>query len=79
MLFRSVREVLAGADGWRQLSIAEVLKELRAEGRLTGEGQALLAACETPEGALLLLPGALGREHATDGFFMAMLERTPSS
>ena len=72
-----VAQVLVETSGWRQISIDEVLKELHAEGRITEEGLALLKKCVSEEGSLLILPGALGEAHSTDGFFMAMLERAP--
>jgi 16S rRNA (cytosine967-C5)-methyltransferase len=74
-----VAEVLAGAPGWRCIALGTILAELHAEGRVTDDGLRLLTGCLREDGSLLLLPGALGREHSTDGFFMAMLERGPVS
>jgi 16S rRNA (cytosine967-C5)-methyltransferase len=73
-----IAEVLQQAHGWRRVSLIEVLTSLHAEGRITDQGLALLRPCVSEHGTLLLLPGSLGEEHATDGFYMAMLERTPA-
>jgi 16S rRNA C967 or C1407 C5-methylase (RsmB/RsmF family) len=45
---------------------------LLAEGILTQSGAERLSGCITPQGALRLLPGVFN----TDGFFIAMIERT---
>jgi len=45
---------------------------LLAEGILTANGAEHLRNCLTPDGALHLLPG----QFHTDGFFIAMVERT---
>jgi len=70
-----IAEVLAEAPEWQQISIAESLSELRAEGRLTPSATAGLQQCITPEGALSLLPGSMGVGIQTDGFFAAVLAR----
>ena len=66
-----VAAVLAAGPAARQLSIQGLLEKMRQAGTLTAEGAAQLTHCLTAEGALRLLPGALG----TDGFFAAVLER----
>ena len=68
-------EVLAGAPGWMQISAGEVIHELNEEGRLAVGIENKLRACVTPDGALQLLPGALGSDRPTDGFFAAILEK----
>jgi 16S rRNA (cytosine967-C5)-methyltransferase len=70
-----VREVLAASSEWRQISLAGRVRELVADGRITAEGAKLLSACIAEDGSLMLLPGCLGADVATDGFFIAILER----
>jgi 16S rRNA (cytosine967-C5)-methyltransferase len=48
------------------------IEDMREEGILTAVGADKLQSCITPEGFLRLFPGALG----TDGFFVAMLEKS---
>ncbi|MFP5276656.1 MAG: transcription antitermination factor NusB [Acidobacteriota bacterium] len=66
-----VAAVLAAGPAARQLPIKSLLESMRQAGTLTAEGVAQLMHCVTAEGALRLLPGAVG----TDGFFAAVLER----
>lgn len=56
----------------RQVSLAFGIESMRQNGVLTSGGAERLRKCLTPEGAWRLLPGALG----TDGFFVALMERT---
>ena len=72
-----VREVLAESPEWRQISLAGRVRELVADGRISAEGMKLLCACIADDGSLMLLPGCLGADVATDGFFIAMLEKQP--
>ncbi len=67
-----IAAVLAETPGVRQLSLACSIDSLRSQGILTASGAERLLACLTPAGALRLLPGAF----RTDGFFVALLERT---
>jgi 16S rRNA (cytosine967-C5)-methyltransferase len=53
------------------IPLDETIKAMRRDGILTEEGSSALRGCLTDDGALRLMPGALG----TDGFFVAMLER----
>jgi 16S rRNA (cytosine967-C5)-methyltransferase len=53
-------------------SIAPRIGEMLSEGALTASGAKRLQSCVTPEGYLQLLPGVF----RTDGFFIAILERT---
>ena len=69
-----VAEVLEQTPDWRQVSVASVLGELRDEGRLTLDGGPLVEAV-AEDGALTILPGSLGADIQTDGFFVAILER----
>ena len=70
-----VAEVLAQACDWRQISVVEVLHKLREEGRLTPASGETLKRAETPDGSMTILPGSLGPEIQTDGFFIAILEK----
>jgi 16S rRNA C967 or C1407 C5-methylase (RsmB/RsmF family) len=70
-----VTEVLAKTPGWRQIPVSEVLKKLQKEGRLTSQGSERLKNAAAPDGALTLLPGSLGPEAPTDGFFITVLEK----
>jgi 16S rRNA (cytosine967-C5)-methyltransferase len=72
-----VAEVLTAFPEWRQVSLSSRVGELLAEGRLTHAGAAFLQTSIAEDGSLLLLPGRLGPEVSTDGFFIAMLERRP--
>jgi 16S rRNA (cytosine967-C5)-methyltransferase len=72
-----VAEVLARAPDWRQVSLSEVLDQLREEGRLTPAGNEALQRAVSPDGSLTILPGSLGPETQTDGFFIAVLEKRP--
>lgn len=65
-----VAAVLAAAPGVRGVSLAETINALRAQSVLAPAAQ--LEGALTSEGALRLLPGSFH----TDGFFIALLERT---
>ena len=63
---------LARNRNTRTLSLEDRIDSLLAEGILTANGAEHLRNCLTPDGALHLLPG----QFHTDGFFIAMVERT---
>ena len=67
-----VAAVLAGNQSARQVSLGPRIEGLAKSGILTALGAAQLRDCLTPDGALRLLPGAL----PTDGFYVALIERT---
>jgi len=67
-----IAAVLAESPNARQLPLGARIEELLAEGILTQSGAERLSGCITPQGALRLLPGVFN----TDGFFIAMIERT---
>ncbi len=67
-----VAAVLAGNPNVRQISLVASIETLRHSGILQPEGAERLQECLTPEGALRLLPGAV----PTDGFFVALIERS---
>ena len=70
-----VAEVLAQSHEWHQISISRVLHELREEGRLTAESVGTLQKTIAPDGSMTILPGSLGPDIQTDGFFIAILEK----
>jgi 16S rRNA (cytosine967-C5)-methyltransferase len=70
-----IAEVLAQAPDWRQIPVSEVLHELQEQGRLAPEGRELLQKAIALDGSVTLLPGSLGPEAPTDGFFIAVLEK----
>ena len=70
-----IAAILADSPNVRQLSLASSIESRLSQGILTDSGADRLLACLTPEGALRLLPGAF----PTDGFFVALLERTTTS
>ena len=63
---------LARNPNTRTVSLEGRIESLLAEGILIPGGAERLQSCLTPEGALRLLPG----QFHTDGFFIAMVERT---
>ncbi|MGO9324463.1 MAG: transcription antitermination factor NusB [Terracidiphilus sp.] len=67
-----VAAVLAENQNARQVSLNSRIAALAEAGILTASGAAQLRNCLTPDGALQLLPGAL----PTDGFFVALIEKT---
>jgi 16S rRNA (cytosine967-C5)-methyltransferase len=68
-----VAAILSENPKARQISLAPAIETLLCDGILRPEAAEPLQACLTPDGALRLLPGAL----PTDGFFVALMERTP--
>ena len=64
--------VLAENPEAHQISLAPQIEPLLRDSILTASGVDLLRGCLTPNGALRLLPGAV----PTDGFFVAMIEKT---
>ena len=70
-----VSEVLKESPDWRQISIADRIRELESEGRLHPTAAKSLQSCINADGSLSLMPGKLGPEIQTDGFFLAMLEK----
>jgi 16S rRNA (cytosine967-C5)-methyltransferase len=71
-----VAEVLAQATDWRQISVMNALHQLRDGGRLTPEGEQMLSNGLADDGSLTILPGSLGASIQTDGFFVAVLEKS---
>ncbi len=71
-----VAEVLAQEAGWRQIPVADVLDELSDRGQLSLECGDLLKGAVAADGSLTILPGSLGMSVQTDGFFVAILERS---
>jgi len=67
-----VAQALARNPNTRTVSLEGRIEALLAEGILKPSGVERLRSCLTPEGALRLLPG----QFHTDGFFIAMVERT---
>jgi len=67
-----VAAVLADAPNARAISLGPRIEALLSQGILTTPGAERLLRCLTAEGALRLLPGAF----KTDGFFVALMERT---
>jgi 16S rRNA (cytosine967-C5)-methyltransferase len=72
-----IAEVLKDSPDLQQISLAGPINELRKEGRLTLSVTEFLLNCVAEDGSLTLLPNKPGAEAATDGFFIAMLERLP--
>ena len=70
-----VAEVLAGAPEWCPVSALAVLDVLLQEGRLTTQAAGSLRDAVAADGSLTILPGSLGPEIQTDGFFIAILEK----
>jgi len=67
-----VAAVLAATPNARQLALDARINELLCDGVLTTTGAERLRESLTPEGALRLLPA----EFHTDGFFIALIQRT---
>jgi 16S rRNA (cytosine967-C5)-methyltransferase len=67
-----IAAVLAATPKARMVSLGDRIGELLCEGILTPEGVERLRGALTPDGNLRLLPGVF----RTDGFFIAMIERT---
>ena len=64
--------VLAQMPSAHAVSIGSRIEEMVSDGVLTTSGAERLQGCITPEGYLRLLPSAF----RTDGFFIAVIERT---
>jgi 16S rRNA (cytosine967-C5)-methyltransferase len=73
-----VAEVLAENRDWRQISVAAVIWELREEGTMALASDQTLKTGYAPDGSLTILPGSLGPDVQTDGFFVAILQKLPS-
>ena len=69
---RVVSAVLANRGNARQVSLAAGIRASADRGILTQDGAERLQKCLTLEGALRLLPGLF----QTDGFFVALIEKT---
>jgi len=67
-----VAAVLAEDPHVRQIPLAAAIETLQRNGILRPEAAESLRKCLTPDGALRLLPGVL----PTDGFFVALIERS---
>jgi len=74
-----VAQVLEEHSDWRQVSVAKVLRELREEGILMIAYNEDFPVEQNPDGSLTILPGSLGPEIRTDGFFVAILEKISST
>ncbi len=70
-----VAEVLGEAQDWYQIPVSAILDELRAEGRLAPDIAQTLQNMIAADGSITLLPGSLGPNVATDGFFIAALQK----
>jgi 16S rRNA (cytosine967-C5)-methyltransferase len=66
-----VAAVLREGAPARQISLGECIGQMQSKGILAAGAAARLERCLAPEGWLRLLPGAF----ATDGFFVALIER----
>jgi len=66
-----ISAVLGEASDWKQISWVDRIRDLLAEGKLTGAGAEYLLQSLGNDGALRLLPGKV----STDGFFVALLAR----
>ena len=74
-----VADVLTEHPDWRQISVTDVLRELRYEGTLMIAYNEDFPVEQAPDGSLTILPGSLGPEVQTDGFFVAILEKLPAT
>lgn len=70
-----IAKVLSEAHNWHQIPVSEVLDELRKKGRLSPETAQPLQNAIAADGSMTLLPGRLGHDVATDGFFIAVLQK----
>lgn len=66
-----IAAVLREGPNARQIALGDCIEQMQSEEVFVVGAAQRLAQCITAEGALRLLPGAL----ATDGFFVALLER----
>jgi len=72
-----VAEVLAEHPEWRQIAVAAVIWELREEGTMSLASDETLKGGYAEDGSLTILPGSLGPDVQSDGFFVAILEKQP--
>jgi len=70
-----VAKVLAEHLDWRQISVADVARELREEGTMSLASDETLRSTYGPDGSMTILPGSFGPDVQTDGFFVAILEK----
>jgi len=70
-----IAQILAEHPDWRQISVAKVLRELRDEGMLMIGFNEDFPVEQAPDGSMTILPGSLGPDVQTDGFFVAILEK----
>ena len=70
-----VAEVLAQTPGWHAIPVSDVLHKLSEQGRLTLEVREALSKAQSADGSLTILPGTLGAQVQTDGFFIAILQK----
>ena len=70
-----IAEVLGEAHNWRLISVLQILDELREENRVSLESVHTLQNAIAADGSLTILPGSLGPDAATDGFFIAVLQK----
>jgi 16S rRNA (cytosine967-C5)-methyltransferase len=70
-----IAEVLAHHPDWRQISVADVLWELREVGTMSLVSEQALKCGYAPDGSLTILPGSFGPDVQTDGFYVAVLEK----
>jgi len=66
---------LAQTPGWHAIPVSDVLHKLSEQGRLTLEVREALSKAQSADGSLTILPGTLGAEVQTDGFFIAILQK----
>lgn len=66
-----VEAMLAEMGSLRKIALSQRIDVLRDAGILTSDGSERFSECITADGALRLIPGALG----TDGFFVAIFEK----
>lgn len=73
-----VAEVLAEHPDWQQIAVADAIHKLSEEETISQAiNETLKGAC-APDGSLTILPGSLGPDIQTDGFFVAILEKRSS-
>jgi 16S rRNA (cytosine967-C5)-methyltransferase len=72
-----IAAVLSQEDKWQQVSLVTRIHGLLAEGRITESAAQSMQSCISKDGSLSLLPGSLGPNSSTDGFFAALFERIP--
>ena len=70
-----VAGVLAEHPDWRQIPVADVLRELREQGTMSLASEETLRKLLAADGSLTILPGSLGPDFQADGFFVAILKK----